>query len=88
MSSSDFVKEHHRRVREANARDLEEAEREGAASEKEPFDQRRLNGLLGRALDWGLSREQALRENYYISYPEISTLEEYAELRRELEMWE
>ena len=83
-----FVREHHRRIREENARDLERAEREGAASGKEPFDMRRLNELMGRDLDWGLSREQALREMYYISYPEIRTLAAFAEFRHEVEPWE
>ena len=86
--SSNFTREHSRRIREENARDLEIAEREGTASGKEPFDLRRLNELMGRALDWGQTREQALREMYYISYPEIRTLAEFAELRRRAEMWE
>ena len=88
MSSGDFAKEHHRRIREENARALERAEQEGAASGKELFDLRRLNEVMGRALDWGLSREQALKEMYYISYPEIRTLAEFGELRHRLEVWE
>ena len=88
MSSSNFAREHHRRIREENARDLEKAEREGEASGKEPFDLRRLNELMGRDLDWGLSRELTLREMYYISHPEIRTLAEFAAFRREMEIWE
>ena len=88
MSNGDFAREHHRRIREENARDLEDAEQEGAASGKEPFDMKRLNEIMGRDPDWGLSREQALREKYYISHPEIRTLAEFAAFRREMEMWE
>ena len=88
MSSGDFAREHHRRIREQNARDLEKAEQEGAASGKEPFDMRRLNEIMGRDVEWGLSREEALRQMYYISHPEMRTLAEFAEFRREMEMWE
>ncbi|MEO6457395.1 MAG: hypothetical protein ABIO92_03840 [Chloroflexia bacterium] len=85
---SDFVTALFRRKREQAARELEEAEREAAASGKEPFDLARLNELLGAPPDMNIQREAGLRESYYISHPEIRTLTEYAELRRILEMWE
>jgi len=85
---SDFVNDLFRRKREQAARELEEAEREAAASGKEPFDMARLDELLGEAPGTGESEAALLREKYYLLYPDIHTLAEFAELRKMLWLWE
>jgi hypothetical protein len=74
-----------RRKRE-NAEALAKAIREAEASGKEAFELARFEELLNRGSQ--ARREQERREGYYISHPEIRTLEEYAKYLTEIEPWE
>jgi hypothetical protein len=70
-----------------NAHDLAKAERWATAGGKEPFVLDRLAELLQEAPDSLTERERPLRSKYYLLYPQIRTLAEYAELIRELDVW-
>ena len=85
---SDSANDLFKRKRDQAARELDEAEREAAASGKEPFDMARLDELLGEEGGTGEPEEVLLREKYYILYPEILTLAEFAALRKMLSLWE
>lgn len=73
-----------RRKRE-NAEALAKAIKEAEANGKEPFDLARFEKLLNRGSQ--ARREHERRENYYISHPEIRTLEDYAKHLIEIEPW-
>jgi hypothetical protein len=69
-----------------NARDLRKAERRALASGKEPFSLSRLQAL--GAPESQVDCEAALRRRYYLRHQEIRTLAEFADLLRELAVWE
>ena len=87
----------HKRLAEQNARiakRLAEAKREAAKRGKEPFDLDKFDKIFPPDDDdpwFNPTREQRLEdleENYYVSHPEVMTLEEFAKLRAELDIWE
>jgi hypothetical protein len=59
------------------------AERQATASGKEPFSVGRLEALLDQSPGSLAEREAPLRTMYYLRYPEIRTLAEFAALLRE-----
>ena len=75
-------------LKEQDERDLAQAEAEAAASGKEAFDYAKLSELMGWRDNRFAARESYHRKSYYISHREMRTLQEFADLLRELEKWE
>jgi hypothetical protein len=67
-------------------RDLAEAEAAALAAGKERFDLARLEELFGD--DLVPEREDSLRSSYYVFHTELRTLAEFAELLKELAVWD
>ena len=67
-----------------DAADLAAAEREAAATGKEPFSYARLEELLGAEPP---EVEELLRLQYYVRYTEMRTLAELADMLRYLARW-
>jgi hypothetical protein len=81
-----FASELAERRKRENAEALAKAMREAEATGKEPFDLARFEQLFNRGSQ--ARREQAHRESYYISHPELRTLAEYTQFVLEIEPWE
>ena len=67
------------------AADLAEAERDAAATGKEPFTYARLEELLGAEPP---ETEKLLRLQYYVRYSEMRTIAELADKLREFARWD
>lgn len=76
----------HERLKAQAAAELAQAEREAHAAGKEPFDLSRFEQLFMRGPQ--AAREEGRRGQYYISHPEIHTLEEFVAFLHSIEPWE
>ena len=92
MSDMEWLKGKERERRAKLAEDLRSAKQEAAARGKEPFDFGRLQALYDPSSELTASTDlrdpQAVAESldlrYYLDFPEVLTLSEFAEKLREL----
>lgn len=71
-----------------NARNFADAEREAAASGKEPFDLDRLREIRQFPPGTPMPHEETLRTKYYVWHPEVRNLTEFAKTLDEVEAWD
>ena len=92
-TEDEWIKRLRAEIAAQNAADLEQAKREAAERGKEPFDLDKFDKIYPPApyLWHTPTRQQRLKrleELYYVSHPEVMTLEEFAKLRAKLDIWE
>ncbi|HZJ64543.1 MAG TPA: hypothetical protein VFD36_13570 [Kofleriaceae bacterium] len=80
-----------RRNDELRAQRLTAAKRDAAASGKEPFDLAKLETMCDTSSEGRMDPEPVRRtefeEMYYVRYPQILTLEDFARKVEELNKW-
>jgi hypothetical protein len=93
-----IVEESDRRNRESRAEELAECKEVAAANGKEPFDLDKLGEYID--LTWRVecsdypqvvTREEKIEhyeERYYVSYPDVMTLKDFAVKVEELRLWD
>lgn len=87
----EFSEEIARRNAEQQARRLEAAKRDAATRGKEPFDLAKLETMCDTSSEGRMDpepvRQKRFEEMYYVGFPEILTLEDFARKVDELNKW-
>ena len=87
----EFTAEIGRRNAELSADRLAAARRDAAARGKEPFDLAKLETMCDTSSEGRMDpepvRHERFEEMYYVSYPQILTLEDFAREVEELNQW-